>query len=226
MRGSSSLSTLLQLVLMPLPWSLRRPVLNGMLGFRIDKAARVGFSLLRADQVSMAPGACIGHLNMFKNIAMLKLAAHAHIGNLNWVSGIIEQDTPFFHGVPRLSMLQIDEHSSVTNRHYLDCIDKIHIGAFTTVAGFRSQILTHSLDLKEARQSCAPVSIGRYCFVGTGAIILGGASLADHCVLAAGSMLRSAETQEYCLLSGVPAVKVRDLERDWKYFQRTDGFIF
>ncbi len=225
MRGSSTLSGLLQCALFPLPWPLRRVLLNAGFGFKIARGARVGFSVLRADKVSLAEGAIVGHLTLVKGLAELTLHRHAHVGNLNWISGMVA-DSAFFRGEPdRVSALEIEEHSSVSNRHYLDCTNRIRIGAFSTFAGVRSQILTHSLDLEDSQQSSAPVTIGRFTFLGTGSILLKGAVLADYCVLGAGSVLRTADTEEYCLWSGVPAQKIRSLDKDWKYFRRTEGFV-
>ena len=37
-------------------------------------------------------------------------------------------------------------HAALTSRHYVDCSNRVDIGEFTTVAGARSQILTHAID--------------------------------------------------------------------------------
>lgn len=226
MRGRSTVSLVLQNAFLVLPWPLHRRLLNRLFGFQISSRARVGMTILIADRVSMADGAYVGHLTVIKNLSELKLHAEARIGNLNWISGMNDPDTPFYRDQPdRISMLEIEEHASISNRHLLDCTDKVRIGAFSTLAGFRSQVLSHSLDLRQSKQASNPVSVGAYCFVGTCCILLPGSALTDHCVLVAGSALRAPHTDEYCLLSGVPASKIREIEPDWKYFQRAEGFI-
>ena len=226
MRGSSIPSAILQAMLLPLPWRIRRPLLNLLFGFKIDRGARVGLSLLLADRVAMGEGAYIGDLNVIKKMAELNLACHAKIGRLNWINGYRSENSPFFKDAPdRISALDIEEHGAVTGWHYLDCTNRVRIGAFSILAGMRSQILTHSIDVKVSHQMTAPVAVGRYCFVGTGAILLQGAVLADYCVLAAGSVLRSAHREEYCVLSGVPAEKVREADKNWAYFHRAVGRV-
>src|SRR3712207_7972137 len=46
---------------------------------------------------------------------------------------------------------------------------------YTTL--FRSQFLTHSIDLLENVQRSRPIKIGKFCFVGTNSVILGGSVL-------------------------------------------------
>ena len=101
----------------------------------------------------------------------------------------------------------------------------VEIGDFSTVAGARSQILTHAVDLEDNRQRSAPVTIGAHTFVGTGVIILKGASLADCCVVAAGSVYGLKSSTPFGLYGGIPAVRIKDLSPDLKYFTRTEGVV-
>jgi acetyltransferase-like isoleucine patch superfamily enzyme len=121
--------------------------------------------------------------------------------------------------------LVIERHAAITHRHLIDCTDRVVVGEFSIVAGWRSQILTHAIDIRLSRQSAASVSIGRYCFVGTGVIILKGARRPDYSVLSAGSVLANAMADTSMLYSGVPAVAVTPLDRELGYFQRTRGFV-
>ena len=49
-----------------------------------------------------------------------------------------------------------------TKYHHFDCTSNIHIGKFTTIAGYHSQFLTHSIDLYENRQDSNSILIGDY----------------------------------------------------------------
>ena len=100
------------------------------------------------------------------------------------------------------------------------------IGAFAIFAGFRSQILTHSVDLAESRQSSAPITVGAHCFVGTGCVLLGGAALPDRSVLGALSLLNKAYTEPGQLYAGVPARLVGPVPAGAKFFSRAEGFIY
>jgi acetyltransferase-like isoleucine patch superfamily enzyme len=93
------------------------------------------------------------------------------------------------------------------------------------MAGFRSQILTHSIDLAAGRQTSTPVEIGAYCFVSSACVVLPGARLPDYCVLGAGAVLPRPVVDTHTLYAGVPARAVKKLPPDWKYFTREAGFV-
>ena len=174
----------------------------------------------------MGPNSCIGHLNVLKGFDALKMDAYASIGNLNWITGFPSDfATHFSHQTDRKPILKIGEHSAITNRHLIDCTNAVTIGKFTTVAGYRSTLLTHSIDIKENRQSSHPIQVGDYCFLGTCCTLLGGCSLPDYSVLGANSLLNKAYEERYHLYGGVPARVVRKLDPDSKYFTRAIGFV-
>lgn len=218
--------TLARALLLLLPWPVRRRLLVAAFGYHIDTTARIGLAWVYPDRLTMAPGSSIGHLTVCKGLARVALGAHASIGRGNWITGFPAGDARHFaHRVDRRPELVLGEHAAITNRHLIDCTDSVEVGAFTTVAGFGSQILTHSIDLAANRQSCAPVRIGRYCFVGTGCTLLGGAVLPDHSVLGAASLLNRAQDAPYTLYGGVPAKALRPLDRALGYFERERGFV-
>jgi carbonic anhydrase/acetyltransferase-like protein (isoleucine patch superfamily) len=226
MRGTSKSSAIIQIAIMPLPWVLRRRLLVGLFGFRIHPTARIGLSLLLAERVEMGEGSIIGSLTMIKGMSELTVAPRGIIGNLNWITGLPPNDPDFFSEEPdRISALAVGEDAAITNRHLLDCTNRITIGRFATVAGFRSQFITHGIDIGPNRQSSLPIEIGDYCFIGTGVIVLKGAVLGPCCALGAGSMLRGQFREEYKLISGNPAKPVRDLDRSLSYFHRTRGRV-
>jgi hypothetical protein len=217
---------LIAAALAPLPWFLKRPLMQALLGYRLHPTARIGFSLVAAESVELAEGARIGHLNVVRGLSRLELGPHAIIAQLNWITGFPAGPSPHFaHQTERKPTLRLAEHSAVTSRHLLDCTNLITLGRFSTVAGFRSQMLTHSIDLASCRQTSAPVEIGAYCFVGSGSIVLPGARLPDYCVLAAGAVLTQPLEETHTLYAGVPARAVKKLPADWEYFRRTDGFV-
>lgn len=207
------------------PWTIRRRVLNKLFGYKIHSNAKIGFSIIAPKQLEMGTGAYIGHLNMCKGLDLLKINEYGIIENLNWITGM-PMSKPFFrHQKKRNPSLVIKKHAAITSRHFIDCTDKITIGQFTTIAGYRSQLLTHSIDLTESKQDCAPISIGKYCFVGTGCVILPGSSIGNYCVLGGLSLLNKNYQDEYILYGGVPAIKIKELEYKNKYFQRLIGFV-
>lgn len=168
----------------------------------------------------------IGDMTVCKGLTLLSLGEYSIIGKGNWISGFPAGDKSYFvHQNDRQPELIVGAHSAITNRHLIDCTNSIVIGDFTTFAGFRSQILTHSIDIEHSRQSSAPVRIGDYCFVGTDCVLLGGAVLPSYSVLGAKSLLNKEYCEEYMLYAGVPARPVKAMSLQNKYFTRTVGFI-
>jgi acetyltransferase-like isoleucine patch superfamily enzyme len=168
----------------------------------------------------------IGHLTVCKGLRKLHMGAHSSIGRGNWITGFPVQNKTFFaHQKDRVPELILGSQSAITHRHIIDCTNAVHIGEFTTLAGYRSQILTHSIDLMDCRQSSAPVRIGDYCFIGTDCVLLGGSALPSYSALGAKSLLNKAHAQTHSLYAGVPAQPVKSLEPEMKYFQREVGFV-
>ena len=206
---------------MLLPWPLKRVVLEAVWGYELAPDAFIGLSYVYPGQLRMGPGARIGHLNVCINLGRLVLEDGASLGRSNWVTGHPPDGAHFRARVDRDPALVLGTNAAVTKHHLIDCTDRVEIGPFTTVAGYRTQILTHAIDLGEARQDCRPVSIGRSCLLGTRATILGGAVLPDFCVLGAGAVLNKAHTQTYTLYAGQPAVARKKLDPAARYFHRT-----
>jgi acetyltransferase-like isoleucine patch superfamily enzyme len=209
-----------------LPWPLRRWVLSTMFGYRIDPSSRIGFAWIFPTELVMEAHSRIGHLTVCKGLERLDVGPYARIGRANWITGYPSGSSQHFgHQPGRHPRLLIGEHASITNRHLIDCTDTVSIGAFTTFAGFCSQILTHSIDIETCCQSSAPISIGKYCFVGTDCVLLGGSLLPDNSVLGAKSLLNKQYFEEFWLYAGVPAKPVKQLAADLAYFSRPSGFV-
>lgn len=215
------------LATMLLPWAIRRPLLVKLYGYEIHPTARIGLSWFRPRELKMEAHSRIGHLNVCKGLDRVELGEHAVIEKLNWIygfpSGIAEHFTLDGERVPSLL---VGDHSAITSRHIIDCTNTIRIGRFATVAGYRSQFLTHSIDIQISRQRSKPILIGDYTFVGTSVVILGGSILPDRSVLAAGAVLNKELRDPGYLYAGVPAKAVKKIERDALYFSREIGFVY
>ena len=220
------MKTILMALSFLLPWQLRRRLLEKQFGYQIHPTARIGFAWILPNRLIMEERSSIGAATVCKNIDLLHLEAHATIGRGNWITGFpLGQSRHFAHQTDRRPELIVGEHSAITNRHLLDCTNSVTIGKFTTFAGFHSQIISHSIDLEQNRQSSEPVRVGDYCFVGTNCVLLGGSALPDFCILGAKSLLNKSFTESYQLYGGVPARPLKSLPRNYKYFQRTEGFV-
>ena len=99
----------------------------------------------------MGPGASIGPLNVIKDLEELRLAEGASIATRNWIVGIprsADPDSdPFPKSPKRRPSLVMGKHAMITVAHEIDCSDLVEIGDYSSLAGFRCTILTHSLNL-------------------------------------------------------------------------------
>jgi acetyltransferase-like isoleucine patch superfamily enzyme len=216
----------LQLTLWLFPWRLRRALLRAVFDFDISDDARIGFSIVMSDTLVLRSGSWIGHFNLCWRLEEMTLNENATIGNFNRIAGVAGRVMQSFYDQPdRRSCLTMERDSAITHSHIVDCTDSVHIGQFSIFGGWHSQILTHSIDIKSGRQQAGPVSVGAFCFLGTGCILLKGAVLPDKSVLSAGSVLSTVETEALTLYSGVPARRMKSLDPDSVYFRRAKGVV-
>jgi acetyltransferase-like isoleucine patch superfamily enzyme len=212
----------------PFPWRLRRLILQAVCGFVIHKTAFISrFALVSSSRLEMGPNSRIGLLTVCKGLELLRLEEYGFIGPLNCITAFpLGTTSRHFELDPdRKPSLIVDRHAFITSRHIIDCTDEVKIGAFTTFAGFRSQILTHSIDLNQSRQRCKPVHIGHHCFVGTGCVLLAGSFLPDCSVLGAHSLLAERYEIPGHLYGGVPAKLIKPIDPEAKYFSRSTGYV-
>jgi hypothetical protein len=174
------MKTFLGFVSLLLPWGLRRSFLEKQFGYSIHPSSRIGFAWIFPRRLVMEEGSRIGHLTLCKNIDLLHLGAHAVVGQLNWITGFPSGDTSrhFAHQPDRRPELNVENHAGISSRQLIDCTARVRIGAFAIIGGFRSQLLTHSIDFAAGRQTAEPIEIGEYCFTGTNSVMLGGSALA------------------------------------------------
>ena len=174
----------------------------------------------------MEDGALVGHLNVATNLYRIQMSQNAKIGRGNWITGFPKNSTKHFtHLAERDPSLYVGEESAITKNHHIDCTESIRIGKFSTIAGYQSQFLTHSINIIDNRQDAAPIEIGDYSFVGTNVVILGGAKLPSYSVLGAKSLLNKPYEQTHALYGGVSAKKLTDLPSDSGYFLRESGRV-
>lgn len=184
-----------------LPASRGKNALLRLLGHDVARSAVARTNLVwRVSRFSMASGSSINRGNVIKGMRAVVLETGSSIGRTNLISA-----HGAFRRIPSGAQLRLGAHSYITSRHELDCSGSVHIGSFAALAGFRSQVLTHSIDLTRNAQTARPVEIGERSFVGAMSLLLGGSSLPARSVLAAGSVLTSAERVESGLWAGVPA---------------------
>jgi acetyltransferase-like isoleucine patch superfamily enzyme len=202
-----------------LPWPARRVLYRRVLHWVIDSGASIGISLVDARQLHLGHGARIGHFNVIRQIEAVDIGADAIIGQWNWITAspeLISRNGGY---------LIVGRDSAITSRHYIDCSGGVRIGDHTTIAGVRSVVLSHQIDVDQNIQSVDPVEIGSYVLLSSNVCVTPGSRIPSSCVIAMGAVVVGKLDSEGALYAGVPAtLKRRGLENG-AYFARTEGVV-
>lgn len=213
---------LLNLFVVILPWRIKRFLLVKLYHYQIHPTARIGLSYIYPKHLIMEEGTYIGHLNVAVHLELIHMEKDCTISQKNWITGFPLDNKTNFQDFPnRKPYLIMKKDSAITKQHLVDCTDTVTIGELTSVGGYGTQILSHSTSLQMNKQSCAPITIGHHCFVGTRSIILPGSILPNHSVLGAGAVLKKQFTEEYALYGGVPAKFIKKMDETYAFFSRT-----
>ena len=79
----------------------------------------------------------------------------------------------------------------ITVAHEIDCSDRVEIGDYSSLAGFRCTVLTHSLNLVRDRFVTGPVEIGAHAAVMSGSTLLSGTRVPSRSVVSADSVVNT-----------------------------------
>jgi acetyltransferase-like isoleucine patch superfamily enzyme len=210
----------LALMIAMAPSRLRRRLGRWFLGWDIHPTAHVGRSLILARKVTLGPGASIGSFNVIRGLAELRMDVGASIASRNWIvcPPHAYQFTRFPNRYPALIM---GKHAIITIGHEIDCSDQVELADQARLIGFRSQILTHSLDLVRDRWSVSPVRIGEQAVVMSGCIMQNGSGVPRRGIVSAGSVVNSRLPAEQTLYRGNPAEAVRPLPDTYRFWHRS-----
>ncbi|MBK5249137.1 MAG: hypothetical protein JJE50_06835 [Actinomycetales bacterium] len=210
-------------VLLALAWLLpASPTKNAVLralGHAVHPTARARSNLIwRVRSIEMGPASRIGRFNVVKNLRLLRLGREASIGRMNLISA-----HPVYGRLyPSGASTVLGQNAYITSRHSIDCSGPVTVEDFAAVAGHRTTILTHSVDLRTDAQVAHPVTVGARSFVSTNCLLVGGAALPAHSVLAAGAVLSRTRTAgEPGLWGGVPARRIGEIDGEWFTRSRT-----
>lgn len=101
----------------------------------------------------------------------------------------------------------------------------ITIGDYTLIAP-NVIIVSANHDVYDKRKDILKqVTIGSYCWIGAGAKIMPGVELGDFTVVAAGAVVTKSFIQGHCIISGVPAVQIKTLDKS-KCLRYKDTFEY
>jgi acetyltransferase-like isoleucine patch superfamily enzyme len=216
------LPKIIALLMMFLPGKVRVEVARRVLGWDIDPTAHIDRSIILVKHVTMGPESGIGPFNVIRGLDELRLGRGATIASRNYIQA---------HPIARAVLArQKQEHdpslilgdwAKITVGHEIDCTDRVEIGDWSGLVGYRCQILTHSLDLVRDVQITNPVVIGERSAVLSGCILLSGTKVPSRSIVSAGSVVTTRLTKEQTFYRGNPAEAVRELP-DLKIFHRTE----
>lgn len=221
---SRRMRILLSVAIAPMPQGFKRLVMVRLLGARIDRSATIGLSIVDSDVLDMGPGSRIGHFTVLRGLRRAHLGADAVVGNFNWITAAMVSQSRG-EDATGSGCFTLGRESAVTSRHYVDCAGGVTIGEYTTIAGVRSTILSHQIDLAAGVQSTKATRIGDYCFVSSNVCLTPGASIPDRSVVAMGAVVVGHLEQVGALYGGVPARVLRSKVDTGRYFRRTRGFV-
>jgi acetyltransferase-like isoleucine patch superfamily enzyme len=223
-----SIKALIQIFCFGLPWQIRRRILQMAFGYKLDRSARIGFSIILADAAVLKAKAAIGHFNYIGRLDKLVICEEGLINRYNWITGASRlEESPFFKGKEsRKSELIVGKGAAIENWHLIDCTDAVEFGDFAILAGYRSKIITHGADVIRSKLVCSPVLIGSYSMLAAGVTIMKGVTIAPCCIAGADSVVTKSIKEPYTMVAGNPAEFVRKLPQTAKLFTRTESVIY
>ncbi len=113
--------------------------------------------------------------------------------------------------------LQIGANTVIGPRVMLDARGGITLGASVNVSGgVQMQTAKHLVDDPDFAAVDAPIVVGDRVWIGMGATILGGVTLGEGAVVAAGAVVTS-DVPPFTVVGGVPARVLRERSRDLRY---------
>jgi acetyltransferase-like isoleucine patch superfamily enzyme len=111
-------------------------------------------------------------------------------------------------------LVGIDAYPGIMKGCYIQGKGGISIGDYTQIAP-NVAIVSANHDVYDTRKHIpAPVTIGKYCWIGVGAKIMPGVTLGDWTIVAAGAVVTKSFPDGFCVIGGVPARVIKQLEKD------------
>jgi len=227
MRRTSKVRLVLLAGVALLPSFLKRPVYRLFFGYKIGKRVTIGLSIIDARECRIDDDVRIGHFNVIIGVKKLVIGDHVRIGYLNILRGGDEIALGRYAEIIRMNEINsipdpdvvnpIDprfllvDGSVITAGHKIDFTDRVVIGRRTILGGRNSSIWTHN------RQRTLPIEIGSFAYVGSEIRIAPGGGLPSKCIVGIGSVITSQLTEEECLIAGVPAKSVKQLDPEDKF---------
>ncbi len=97
---------------------------------------------------------------------------------------------------------------------YINAQNGITVGDYTNIGPNVGLVsANHDFVNNDAYIPGDGIHIGKYCWVGMGAVVLPGVSLGDFTIVGAGAIVTKSFTEGYCVIAGNPAKVIKQLNR-------------
>ena len=177
----------------------------------IDDKARIGFSVVYADNLVMKNGAKIGNFNKVLGLKRLVLDESAEILTLNSITG-----SKYFSELG--CELVIGKSSLILRSNVIDVTGVVSIGNDVVFAGVSNQLWTHGFDVLR-NKVVGNVTIGDCVYIGSSTIINPGVKICNNVLLGVNSVV----TKDICI-SGFYVGSPAKLKNTNNVFLEGSGF--
>lgn len=110
-------------------------------------------------------------------------------------------------------LVGVDAYPGIMGGCYITGRGGIEIGDYSQIAP-NVVIVSANHDVYDSRKHItAKVTIGKYCWIGAGAKIMPGVTLGNWSIVAAGAVVTKSFPNGYCIIAGVPAKEVKQLDK-------------
>lgn len=176
------------------------------LGHKIHHTAKIGFSLLFIDSITLKEKAIIGHFNFFK-IKKLTMANSSFIGKANIFKGPIDVFIGLNSGISKQNKLRranypisigsaglyLGNNSFIVSNHFIDLTRSVSFGDNSILAGIKSQLWTHGYyhanTGSDRIRIDGEIKIGNNVYIGSASIFNPGVKVSDAIHIGAGSVI-------------------------------------
>jgi acetyltransferase-like isoleucine patch superfamily enzyme len=98
---------------------------------------------------------------------------------------------------------------------YINAANGVVLGDYTNIGPNVGIISSNHDPIDNDRHvTAAPIEIGRFCWLGMGAVVLPGVKLGDFTIVGAGAVVTKSFTEGYCVIAGNPARIIKQLNRE------------
>ena len=213
------MNIILEIIRNLFPGKIRLLWLRARYGDEVSLAASVGRSIILARKLKLGAGSRIGNGNYIGPLNAFVMGECATMGNLNWIA-IARK-----HDLGGKGALCLKPRSAITHRHYIDCQGLVSVGEMTIVAGVRSTLWTHKINIKESRQTVGDIIIGDYCYLGSNIVVVGPTVIPSRSVVAPGAVVSAAFGEDLVLLGGCPAKVLKHYSGAEMFFSRETPYV-